>query len=103
MMYGKHGIVSSLPICSKTMGLMCNCYTRYHISVTWLRLPTIKLVVEPNLGHKINNFGKGLFLQGKPGIGVTPVTLIKFENRAKYLQACSKSAMVRYKCLMKGL
>ena len=33
---GKHGIVSSSPIPSKTVELMCNSYTRYRSSVNWL-------------------------------------------------------------------
>ena len=49
---GKHGIVSSSLIRSKTEEMMCNSYTRYQSSVSWLGFPTIKLVVERNLGRK---------------------------------------------------
>ena len=55
---GKHGMVSSPPILSKTVELMCNPYTRYQSSVSCLGLPTINFVVERKLGRKINDFGK---------------------------------------------
>ena len=75
----KPGIVSSSPIRSKTVELMCNnIYTIYRSLVNWLGLPTINLSWTETLAVKLTILKKVKFC----GLGVTPATLTEFGNIA---------------------